>query len=92
MASAALELSAAGIDGLTTTETATTGAGRVAAGIVIIVGLVVFCYLGGGSVGSARTFLNSLIRSRVFMSQATAPFWSPYIVRGPWGPGTFSTE
>jgi hypothetical protein len=68
LASAALELSIVGIDGLTTTRTATIGVGRVAASVVIIVGFVVFYCLGSGSVGSARTCLNCLIRSRVFMS------------------------
>ena len=76
LASAALELSISRIGGMATTGVAMTGIGRVAVGVVIIVRSVVFYYFGGVSAGSTRTCLNCLIRSRVFMLQVTAPFWS----------------
>ena len=84
LALAALELS--GTDYLVTASRSgiiMIGAGRVAASVVMIAGFAAFRCFDGGSTGSTETCLNYLIKSRVFMSQATAPFRSPYIVRGP---------
>ena len=68
LASAALELSATGVDGLTTTGAVTMGTGRVATGVIITIWLVIVYYFGNGSARSTTTYLNYLIRSRVFMS------------------------
>jgi hypothetical protein len=50
------------------------GAGKVATSIVLTVRAVAFCCFIGGSFGCDGTWLNYLIKSRAFMSQAIAPF------------------